>query len=66
MLDPALAAVVEHSGGSYPVVAGWGVIERLGDKFVDLGIAGPVYILLMKTLCIRTAEPLSGPCREVE
>ena len=45
MVDPDLAAVVEHSGGSYPVVAGWGVIERLGDKFVDLGIAGPVYII---------------------
>ncbi len=45
MVDPDLAAVVDHAGGSYPVVAGWGVIERLGDKFVDLGITGPVYII---------------------
>ena len=45
MADPDLAAVVNHSGGSYPVVAGWGVIERLGDKFVELGIQGPVYII---------------------
>ena len=45
MVDPDLAAVVEHAGGSYPVVAGWGVIERLGDKFADLGISGPVYII---------------------
>ncbi len=25
MADENLAAVVHHSGGSYPVVAGWGI-----------------------------------------
>ncbi len=36
MADENLAAVVHHSGGSYPVVAGWGILDDLGRRFVDL------------------------------
>ena len=45
MVDPDLAAVVQHSGGEYPLVAGWGIIDNLGDRLADLGTKGPVYII---------------------
>ena len=43
--DPDLAAVVHHSGGSYPVVAGWGIIDGLGDRLHSMGVKGPAYII---------------------
>ena len=45
MADSDLAAVVHHSGGEYPVVAGWGIIDHLGGRLTDLGIRGPAYII---------------------
>ena len=45
MADQDLAAEVHHSGGSYPVVAGWGLINSLGDRFTDLGLTGTAYII---------------------
>ena len=51
--NPDLAATVYHSGGSYPVVAGWGVIDRLGDWLEDLGIGSPVYIITDENLMNR-------------
>ena len=45
MADPDLAATVNHSGGSYPVIAGWGVMEDLGRRFLDLGLNGPAYVI---------------------
>ena len=45
MAGADLAAVVHHSGGEYPVVAGWGVIANLGDRLTDLGIKGTAYII---------------------
>ena len=36
MPNPELAATVQHSEGSYPVVAGWGLLENLGDRFLEL------------------------------
>ncbi|MCH8891979.1 MAG: 3-dehydroquinate synthase [Chloroflexi bacterium] len=45
MADKDLAAEVHHSGGSYPVVAGWGIIESLGARFTDLGLTGTAYII---------------------
>ncbi len=45
MADPDLAAEVHHAGGSYPVVAGWGIIDQLGQRLGDLGIKGPAYII---------------------
>ena len=45
MVDQDLAAEVYHSGGSYPVVAGWGLINSLGDRFIDLGLTGTAYII---------------------
>ena len=45
MADADLAAVVHHSGGSYPVVAGWGILDQLGDRLLELGIEGPAYII---------------------
>ena len=43
--DPDLAAVVRHSGGSYPVVAGWGIMDQLGERLQSMGVKGPVYII---------------------
>ena len=43
--DPDLAAVVNHSGGSYPVVAGWGIIEGLGTRLRAMGVKSPAYII---------------------
>ncbi|MBI4339219.1 MAG: 3-dehydroquinate synthase [Chloroflexi bacterium] len=40
-----LAAVVETSTGSCPVLAGWGLIRRLGELFLQAGIKGPVYVV---------------------
>ena len=45
MPDPDQAAVVHHSGGSYPVVAGWGLLEQLGGRLSELGIKSPAYII---------------------
>ena len=45
MADENLAAVVNHVGGSYPVVAGWGILDDLGRRLVDLGLKGPAYII---------------------
>ena len=41
MTDPNLAATVHHSGGSYPVVAGWDILDGLGEQLVDVGVAAP-------------------------
>ena len=43
--DPDLAAVVHHSGGSYPVVAGWGIMDRLGERLQGMGVKSPAYII---------------------
>ena len=45
LTDPNLAATVHHSGGSYPVVAGWGILDDLGDRLVDVGVRGTAYII---------------------
>ena len=43
--DPNLAATVHHSGGSYPVVAGWDILDDLGERLVDVGVQGAAYII---------------------
>ena len=43
--DPNLAATVHHSGGSYPVVAGWDILDDLGERLVDVGVRGAAYII---------------------
>ena len=43
--DPELAAVVTHSRGSCPIRVGWGLLDRIGERFRELGINGPVYII---------------------
>ena len=45
MNDTNLAAVVTHSGGSYPVLVGFGLLDQLGEQVAKLGITGPVYII---------------------
>ena len=45
MADPNLAAEVHHSDGSYPVIVGWGILEDLGVRLLDLGIKSPSYII---------------------
>ena len=43
--DPDLAATVEASSGSYPVLVGWGLLPRLGELLSRGGISGPVYLI---------------------
>ena len=43
--DPNLAATVHHSGGSYPVVAGWDILDDLGERLVEVGVRGAAYII---------------------
>ena len=45
MEDPDVAAVVNHSSGSYPVLVGWQLLDELGERLVALGMKGPVYII---------------------
>ena len=45
MTDPNLAATVHHSGGSYPVVAGWDILDDLGERLVEVGVKGAAYII---------------------
>ena len=45
MPDANLATTVHHSGGSYPVVVGWGILQDLGDQLSELGIQGTAYII---------------------
>ena len=45
MTNSDLAATVQHSGGSYPVIAGWGTIERLGEHLTELGLGNTAYII---------------------
>lgn len=45
MTNPDLAATVRHAGGSYPVIAGWGLIDRLGEHIAGLGLGNTAYII---------------------
>ncbi len=45
MAGPDLSATVHHSGGSYPVIAGWGILDDLGRRLEELGIRSPAYII---------------------
>ena len=56
MPDADLAAEVHHSGGSYPVVAGWGTIDTLGDRFTDLGLTNTAYIITDSNVMNRYAR----------
>lgn len=53
MPHPNLAATVHHAGGSYPVIAGWGIIDELGAQLLDLGLDGPAYIITDENLMNR-------------
>ena len=43
--DPHLAATVEASSGSYPILGGWGLLPQLGELLSKAGISGPVYLV---------------------
>ena len=43
--DPNLAAVVRASSGSYPIWAGWGIMEQLGRRVKELVSPGVAYII---------------------
>ena len=45
MADPNLAAEVHHSGGSYPIVVGSGILEDLGLRLLEMDIKSPAYII---------------------
>ena len=34
------SGLVDHSGGSYPVVAGWDILDDLGERLADVGVKG--------------------------
>ena len=40
-----LAATVYHSGGSYPVAAGWGLLDTLGETLGSLGFDKTAYVI---------------------
>ncbi len=42
---PELAATVEASSGSCPLLVGWGLIRRLGELLRQAQINGPVYVI---------------------
>ena len=45
MPNPNHAATVHHAGGSYPVLAGWGLIDRLGEHIAALNLGPAAYII---------------------
>ena len=45
MTDHDLAATVHHSGGSYPVVAGWGLLDSVGDRLGEMGFDRAAYVI---------------------
>ena len=45
MPDSDLAAEVHHSGGSYPVVAGWGILSNIGERLAEVGVKNSAYII---------------------
>ena len=45
MVVPNLGVEVQHAGGSYPVIVGWGILDDLGLRLLDLGIRSPAYII---------------------
>ncbi len=45
MTDHDLAATVHHSGGSYPVVAGWGLLDNVGDRLGEMGFDRAAYVI---------------------
>ena len=44
-VSPHLAAEVETSSGSCPVLVGWGLIPRLGELLQQAGVSGPIYLI---------------------
>ncbi len=42
---PELAATVEASSGSCPLLVGWGLIPRLGELLRQAGVHGPFYVI---------------------
>lgn len=45
MPDSDLAAEVHHSGGSYPVVVGWGILSNIGERLAEVGVKNSAYII---------------------
>ncbi|MBI4197993.1 MAG: bifunctional shikimate kinase/3-dehydroquinate synthase, partial [Chloroflexi bacterium] len=44
-VSPELAATVETSAGSCPLLVGWGLLPRLGELLLQAGVKGPVYVV---------------------
>ena len=42
---PEIAATVTHSYGSYPIYAAWDLLDSLGERLLEMGLTGPVYII---------------------
>jgi 3-dehydroquinate synthase len=57
--SPELAATVETSADSCPLLVGWGLLPRLGELLLQAGVKGPVYVVTddrVAPLYLRTAE----------
>jgi 3-dehydroquinate synthase len=45
-----LAAIVHTSSGPYPVYAGWGLLQGLGERLVRMGLASTAYLIADRTV----------------
>lgn len=45
MADEHLASTVHHAGGSYPVIAGWDILDDLGRRLSALDLTRTAYII---------------------
>lgn len=61
--DPMIAYGVRTATAHYPIVVGWDILDSLGERMRDMGMAGPAYIISDVTVQaehgIRARESLS-------
>jgi shikimate kinase/3-dehydroquinate synthase len=57
--DVALVCEVKTETASYPVYAGWEIIESLGEKLRETGLGGTVYLITDSNLNLLYADRIS-------
>ncbi len=62
--SPDLAATVETSSGSCPLLVGWGLLPRLGELLKLAGVQGPVYFVSDTTVSGLYGDLAQQACRE--
>ena len=63
--SPDLAATVETTSGSCPLLVGWGLLPRLGELLQLAGVQDPVYIISDTTVSGLYGDQVQQACREV-